>query len=157
MARTIEPAAIRKTLELRASPAHAFEVFTAGFGRWWPKFHNIGASPLVTACIEPRVGGRWYSRHEDGSEAPWGEVLVWEPPSRVVLAWRINHEFRYQPGLLTEVEVRFEDLGGGRTRVELEHRHLERFGDSAAALDTIGRMNGGWGEILELYRAAALT
>jgi len=157
VSRTVQPAAIRKTLELRASPARAFEVFTSGFGRWWPKTHYTGSSPLVTACIEPHVGGRWYSRHEDGTEAPWGEVLVWEPPSRLVLAWRINHEFHYDPKLLTEVEVRFDDLGDGRTRVEFEHRHLERFGDSAPALDAIERMNGGWGQILDGYRAVALS
>ena len=156
MNRVVQPAAIRKTLVLKSAAPHAFEVFTAGFGRWWPVDHFTGtSSPLVTAIIEPRVGGRWYGRHADGSELPWGDVLVWEPSTRLILAWRITHEWGYDPQLLTEVEVRFTDLGDGRTRVDFEHRHLERFGDSPAAIATIESMTKGWGMILERYQAEA--
>src|ERR1700744_1523257 len=129
MSLTIRPAPIRKSLTVRATPQRAFEVFTAGFDRWWPKAHHIGASPLQKAVIEPGVGGRWYGLHEDGSEGLWGNVLVWDPPARLVLAWRITAEWRYDPALLTTVEVRFVPVGAAETRVELEHRDLEAFGD----------------------------
>ena len=152
---TIKPAAIRKTVTVRTPPEKAFEVFTAGFDRWWPRSHHIGATPLKTAVLEPGVGGRWYSVHEDGSESPWGEVLAWDPPRRLVVAWRISHAWGYDPKLLTEVEVTFTAVGDGETRVELEHRNLERFGDSEAANTTRVSMDGGWSMILEGYKAVA--
>ncbi len=155
MSKTITPAAIRKAMVVQASREKAFDVFTRGFDRWWPRTHYIGTSPLKSVVLESGVGGRWYSVHEDGSEGLWGEVLAWEPPSRLVLAWRINHEFGYDPNLLTEVEVRFFDAGEGRTRVEFEHRNLDRFGDSAAAAQTITSMDGGWGMILGKFKDVA--
>jgi uncharacterized protein YndB with AHSA1/START domain len=151
---TIKPAAIRKTFTVRATPEKAFEIFTAGFGSWWPKTHSIGDSPLKDAVIEPRAGGRWYGRHEDGSENTWGDVLVWDPPAHLVLAWRIDGTFTYDAALLTEVEVRFTALDDGQTRVDFEHRGLERFGDSEAANATRASMDGGWGLILDNFKAA---
>ena len=150
---TIKPAAIKKTVTVRATPEKAFEIFTAGFDRWWPRSHHIGASPLKTAILEPGVGGRWYSVHEDGSESPWGDVLAWDPPRRLIVAWRISHEWGYDPNLLTEVAVSFTPVGEGETRVELEHRNLERFGDSEAAAATRVSMDGGWGMILDGFKA----
>ena len=152
---TIRPAAIRKTFTVRATPEKAFRVFTAGFDGWWPKTHYIGSSPLKTAVIEPGVGGRWYGLHEDGAENLWGDVLAWEPPARLLLAWRITGQWVYDPDLLTEVEVRFTAAGEARTRVDFEHRGLERFGDSDAARQTRLSMDGGWGSILESFQAAA--
>lgn len=151
----IQPAAIRKSMVVKATPEKAFTVFTDGFDRWWPRTHYIGDSPLKAAIIEPRVGGRWYSVHEDGHEGLWGEVLAWEPPARLLLAWRLDHGFGYDPNLLTEVEVRFIPEGDDGTRVEFEHRHLERFGDTAAALATIQSMDGGWGMILGRFEDVA--
>lgn len=150
---TIQAAPIRKVLNVRATPQRAFEIFTVGFDRWWPKTHHIGASPLKKAVIEPNVGGRWYGLHEDGSESLWGDVLAWEPPARLVLAWRINGEWRYDPALLTTVEVRFMGLGSGETRVEFEHRDLDRLGDSDTANKTRESMGGGWGKILESFQS----
>ena len=152
MSQTITPAAIRKTLTLRATPEKAFEVFTSGIGGWWPKTHYIGDSPLVTAVIEPGVGGRWYGVHENGTQSEWGDVLAWEPPSRIVLAWRITGEWGYDPKLLTEVEANFTAAGDGETRVDFEHRGLERFGDSEAAIRTRAMMDGGWGLILDSFK-----
>jgi uncharacterized protein YndB with AHSA1/START domain len=152
---TIQPAAIRKTFTLRASPERAFQVFTAGFSGWWPRTHYVGDSPLTGAVIEPRAGGRWYGEHEDGVERPWGDVLTWDPPGRLVLAWRLNAEFAYDPALLTEVDVRFTAISDGETRVDFEHRGLERFGDSEAAVQTLSRMEGGWGLILDSFASAA--
>ena len=155
MSQTIKPAAIAKTFTVRATPQKAFAVFTDGFDRWWPRTHHTGASPLKAAILEPGVGGRWYSQHEDGSENEWGDVLVWEPPSRVVVAWRINAQFVYEPDLLTEVDVRFTDLGNGETRIDFEHRGLERFGDSEAARKTLTSMDGGWSLILDSFKTVA--
>ena len=86
----IAPAPVKKSITVAAPPARAFEVFTAGFDRWWPRTHSNGASPLKTAVLEPRAGGRWYGVGEDGSEDDWGDVLVWAPPTRLLLAWRIG-------------------------------------------------------------------
>jgi uncharacterized protein YndB with AHSA1/START domain len=155
VSQTITPAAIAKTFSVRATPERAFAIFTEGFDRWWPKTHSIGASPLKKAILEPGVGGRWYSQHEDGSENEWGDVLVWEPPARLVVAWRINAQFVYEPELLTEVDVRFTDLGSGETRVDFEHRGLERFGDSEAAKKTLTSMDGGWSLILDGFKTVA--
>jgi uncharacterized protein YndB with AHSA1/START domain len=153
VSQTIRPAAIRKSFTVRAGRETAFEIFSKGLDRWWPRSHFIGPSPLKEAVMEPGVGGRWFSRHEDGSEQMWGEVLAWDPPGRLVLAWRISHAWGYDPNLLTEVDVTFTDVGGGETRVDLEHRGLERFGDSTAADQTRAAMGGGWGLILESFKA----
>ena len=155
MSQTITPAAIRKSFTVRARPEKAFEVFTAGLHRWWPKTHSVGDAPLKMATIEPRAGGRWYSLTEDGVEHDWGDVLVWEPPARLVLAWRLNGQFTYDPDLLTEVDVRFVAVGEGQTRVEFEHRGLERFGATDAAQAIRGSIDQGWGLILDSFQAVA--
>jgi hypothetical protein len=153
-ARTIQPAPVRRSIEVNASQAKAFDVFTRRIGAWWPKSHHVGKAPLVEAVIEPRVDGRWYERGEDGTECDWGRVLAWNPPSGLVLAWQLDAQFKFDPGLVTEVEVRFVPLSDGRTRVELEHRHLERFGDAAERVhDRVGG-EGGWTAILRSFAAA---
>lgn len=154
MSTTINPAPVRRSVTVKASQARAFKVFTEEFGRWWPRSHHIGASPMTSGMIEPRAGGRWYEICEDGSQSDWGKVLVWEPPQRIVLAWQLNARFQYDPTLVTEVEVRFTQ-DGEATRVDLEHRNLERFGSDAEKVRTsIGSPNG-WASILESYAAAA--
>ncbi len=153
MSKTIKPAAIRKSFTVRASREKAFEVFTKGFDRWWPRSHYIGPSPLKEAILEPGVGGRWYSVHEDGSEQMWGDVLAWNPPGHLIVAWRISKAWGYDPNLLTEVEVTFTDVGAGQTLVDFEHRGLERFGDSEEADKTRAGMDSGWGLILENFKA----
>jgi uncharacterized protein YndB with AHSA1/START domain len=151
MTQLIKPASIRKSVVVRASAERAFRVFTEGFDRWWPRSHSIGASPLKRAVIEPGVGGRWFGVGEDGTEDQWGDVLVWEPPHRLVLAWRINAQWVCDPKLLTEVEIRFTPVDGG-IRVDLEHRGLERLGaDSEPAIAAMAGPNG-WGKLLELFK-----
>jgi uncharacterized protein YndB with AHSA1/START domain len=150
---TIRPAPVRRSFTVKATPERAFEVFTAGIHHWWPHTHSIGASPQTMAVIEPRVGGRWYEIGEDGSECPWGDVLTWEPPGRLVLAWRINAEFKFDPALHTEVEVRFTAEGPNATRIEFEHRLLENLGERAPAVRE--SLNGGWAGIVDLYAKAA--
>lgn len=155
MNRTITPAAIRKSFTVQAPPDKAWAVFTAGFGRWWPKTHYIGPSPLTDAVIEPSEGGRWYGIHADGVERPWGRVLVWDPPSRLVLDWQISHEWGFTPDLHTDVEVIFTALADGSTRVDFEHRGLEAFGDTPKAAETRGSMDRGWSLILENFKTTA--
>jgi uncharacterized protein YndB with AHSA1/START domain len=151
--RTIRPAPVRKQLTVEASPQRAFEVFTAGFGGWWPPSHHISAAAYKTAVIEPRVGGRWYEVGQDGSECDWGDVLVWDPPGRLVLAWRLSADWKYQKDLLTEVEVRFT-AEGSRTLVEFEHRKLENWGAGANQAHAAIDGEGGWNGLLKMYAAA---
>ena len=153
MSQTIKPAAIRKSFTVRASREKAFEIFTKGLDKWWPRTHSIGDSPLKEAVLEPGVGGRWFGRLEDGREQMWGDVLVWDPPGHLVIAWRISHEWGFDPNLLTEVDVTFTETGAGETHIDFEHRNLERFGDSEAAVRTRAGMDSGWTLILESFKA----
>jgi hypothetical protein len=157
MNRTITVAPVRKTVRVNAAAAHAFETFAAGVGRWWPATHTIGTSPMRDVVIEPRAGGRWYERGQDGSECDWGVVLAWEPPGRLLLGWQLDAEFRRNPATSTEVELRFIAESPTVTRVELEHRGLERLGESAEILRGKIDAPGGWTGILERYRAATDT
>lgn len=151
---TIAP--VRKQIIVEATQERAFRVFTEQVDRWWPRSHHIGKSPLKKAVLEPRLGGRWYSTCEDGSECSVGKVLAWEPPGRVLLAWQITAQWTFDPAFMTEVEVIFIADGPTRTRVELEHRNLERYGEGASAVRTSIDAPGGWGLILsEFARVAA--
>lgn len=149
----IAPAAIRKTIEVKAPIDRAFAVFATRMGDWWHKEHSIArGTTQADVVIEPREGGRWYEVGADGSEHPWGRVLAWDPPRRLVLAWQLTREFAYDPEFETTVEVNFEERDG-ITIVDFEHRDLERMGaDAAAALEG---MDGGWGMLLELFRTEA--
>ena len=155
MNRTITPAPVRRAVTVAAPPALAFEVFASRIGSWWPKSHHIGAAEPETVVIEPREGGRWFERAPDGSECEVGKVLVWDPPARLVLAWQLTAEWRFDPQLVTEVEVRFTPEGQGATRVELEHRNLERFGEPAEQVRGQIDAPSGWAGILDLYARAA--
>jgi uncharacterized protein YndB with AHSA1/START domain len=109
--------------------------------------------------LEPRVGGRAYGRDVNGGECDWGRVLVYEPPRRIVFSWDINLQWTREtdPARASEVEVRFLPDGPGRTRVELEHRHLERHGDGWERMrDSVGSPEG-WNSGLALFAAAAVA
>jgi uncharacterized protein YndB with AHSA1/START domain len=154
MSTQIRPAPVRKTIHVHASPEHAFDTFANGIGRWWPRSHHIGKAEFDRPVIEPREGGRWYELSVDGSQCDIGKVLAWEPPSRLVLAWQLTPEWTYDPDLITEVEVFFTPEGDG-TRVELEHRYLERMGERAEeARQSVDSPNG-WGLILQLFSEEA--
>jgi uncharacterized protein YndB with AHSA1/START domain len=151
----IRPAPVRKTVTVRAGAARAFEVFAGGIGSWWPHSHSVGSSPQKNVVLEPRAGGRWFEIGEDGQECNWGRVLAWEPPARLLLAWQINGNWKYDPDLVTEVEVTFTAVGPDLTRVDLEHRDLERFGDKMEPVRTAIDSEGGWTQIIRLYAQAA--
>ena len=148
-------APVRKSITVKAGAERAFEVFTQGIDTWWPRTHHIGKSPMKKAIIEGRAGGRCYSEQVDGTDCDWGEVLVWEPPRRFVMAWKITHQWGYEPDVnkASEVEVRFTPVEGGSTRVDLEHRYFERHGAGGAVMRTAVDSTGGWNDLLQLYAA----
>ena len=150
--RGIDPNSVRKVVNVQAPQAVAWRVFTEKMGTWWPlATYKIGKANAVDAVIEPRVGGRWYERGDDGSTCQWGSVLSWEPHSRLVLSWDISADWQYDPTLKTEIEVRFIADGKDRTRVELEHRRLDRYGARRDEMRTIFDSTGDWGRFLESF------
>jgi uncharacterized protein YndB with AHSA1/START domain len=152
MTQTIAVAPVRKQVRVPASPDRAFEIFTAGMGRWWPKGHSIAASPQQDVIVEPRSGGRWFERGEDGSEQAWGKVVAWEPPTRVLLIWQLDPQWTYNPELETELEVRFTPDGEG-TLVQLEHR-MEGFGEAAEQMREQLSGPDAWEGLLNLFAGA---
>jgi uncharacterized protein YndB with AHSA1/START domain len=153
--KTIQPAPVRRTIEVNVSQAKAFDVFTRKTAAWWPKQHHIGKAPLAEAIIEPKVDGRWYERGDDGTECEWGRVLAWNPPHGLILAWQLNASFQFDKSFVTEVEIKFVPLADGRTRVELEHRNLERYGDAADTVRGQIGADAGWGSILKSFGVTA--
>jgi uncharacterized protein YndB with AHSA1/START domain len=125
-----EAATVRREVVVQAPIAQAFRVFTERFGDFKPREHNLLGSPIAETVFEPRVGGHIYDRAADGSECRWARILAYEPPDRVVFSWDIGPQWQLEsdPDRTSEVEVRFIADGDTRTRVRLEHRHLDRHG-----------------------------
>ena len=146
---------VRKTVVVKAPREIAFAVFTRDMTSWWPASHHIGEADMKAAVVEPRAGGRWYEQGADGSECDWGTVLVWEPPERLVLDWQLNAQWQFDPEFHTELEVRFIAEGPDTTRVELEHRNMDRFGDQREATQAALGGEGGWSGIMDRYAEAA--
>ena len=149
--------AVTHSVLVPLSPEAAFELFTTRFGDWWPKdSHHIADAPAAEVLIEPREGGRWFERAEDGSECDWGYVREIDPPDRILLAWHLTPDWRFDPdpSRATEVEVTFS-AEDDHTRVTLEHRGFEIHGESGAAMRESVSSEGGWPALLELYRSAA--
>jgi hypothetical protein len=150
-------APVRRRLVVKTSQSRAFTVFTADMSRWWPATHSILKSPLKEYIVEPRTGGRWYAVGEDGSTCDTGYVISWQPPQSLVLAWQINAQWQYDPDLVTEVEVKFIAESADTTRVELEHRYLERMGEKAAEARIAVDSPRGWSAITEAFRQCVET
>ena len=147
----------RAEVMVDAPQERAFSVFTDGIDTWWPREHTIGEAELKQMVLEPKVGGRAYGIGVDGSESDWGRVLAFDRPSRIVVSWDITLQWKHELNVAktSEFEVRFIPDGPDRTRVELEHRHLERHGEGWEAMrDAVGSPNG-WQGGLELFAAAA--
>ena len=145
---------IRRQVVVGVPRERAFEVFTAGMTGWWPSDHHIGSAPIAEIVIEPREGGRWYTRHEDGTETSTGLVTVWKPPARLALTWQISADWTYDPTLVTTVELRFVAEAPDRTRVELEHRDLDRFGPAAERMRALFDAPDAWNATLAAFAAA---
>jgi uncharacterized protein YndB with AHSA1/START domain len=137
---------VRTSITVEAPIEQAFNVFTEGIGSWWPETHHLIEGELAEMVFDPFVGGNVYDRGVDGSECRWARVLAYEPPSRVVISWDINPSWQIETdhSKTSEVEVRFIAEGPDRTRVELEHRNLDRHGDGWEQMrDAVGSP-GGW-------------
>lgn len=154
MTMAVKIAPVRKSIRVNAAQARAFDVFTSGLGRWWPRDHGIGHRPMKAAVMETRLGGRWYELAEDGTQANVGRIIVWEPPQRFVMTWDINSQWKPDTTISSEVEVRFIADGANATRVELEHRKFEQMG--AEAGESMRKdVDGGWPRLLELFGTEA--
>jgi uncharacterized protein YndB with AHSA1/START domain len=149
---------VRRQIVVKAPIARAFAVFTEQFGDFKPPEHNLLTVPIAETVFEPKVGGHIYDRGVDGSECRWARVLAYEPPDRVVFSWDISPQWQIEtdPDNTSEVEVRFVAETPRRTRVELEHRHLDRHGAGWQSVsDGVGH-DEGWPLYLTRY-AALLT
>ena len=152
---TFAIAPIRREVVVAVPPARAFEIFTAEMTSWWPAEHHIGSAPIEEEIIEPRVGGRWYTRHQDGTETSTGRVTTWDPPGRLGLTWQIGADWAHHDDLVTDVDVRFVDEGPGRTRVLLEHRGLEAYAAQAQAMREMFESPGAWTAVVAAYAERA--
>ena len=139
-------APVLRSVQVKASPARAFDLFATRMTEWWPRGRTLAKSPHAAIILEPHEGGKWGERDAEGNETRWGKVLAWEPPARLLLGWQINCDWGYDPDLLTELELTFAPAAGGGTLVTLEHRNLERFGADAAR--HAEKLGAGWPERL---------
>ena len=148
-----ESTVVRHAVVVKGTPEHAFAAFTERFDEVKPREHNLLDAPLASTTFEPRVGGHIVDRGEDGSECRWARVLAYEPPDRLVFSWDIGPtwELEADPENASEVEVRFEAEGADRTRVTLEHRHLDRHGPGWPSLRDGVDDEGGWPLYLARY------
>ncbi|MDO3683159.1 SRPBCC family protein [Micromonospora sp. C28ISP2-4] len=146
-------AVVRRQIVVDAPVERAFAVFTERFGDFKPKEHNLLSSPIAETVFEPKVGGHIYDRAEDGSACAWARILVFEPPDRLVFSWDISPAWQLEQDLdnASEVEVRFVAETPQRTRVELEHRNLDRHGPGWESVrDGVGN-DQGWPLYLDRY------
>lgn len=146
---------VQSTIVVDAPIERAFTVFTDGMASWWPREHHILQVEVAEIVFEPREGGRIYDRGVDGSECHWARVLAYEPPTRVVFSWDISLQWQLEPDpqRTSEVEVRFVAEGANRTRVELEHRNLERHGEGWEQMRDAVASPDGWGLGLRNFAA----
>ncbi|TQS46896.1 SRPBCC family protein [Cryptosporangium phraense] len=149
MTQTIDTVSREVTVDV--DPDTAFRIFTADMTSWWPADHHIGSAPIEQIVVEPEEGGRWYTRHTDGSETSTGFVTVWDPPARFVVTWQIGADWKFDPDLVTSVEVQFHPVDGGRTRVVLEHRDLDAYGADAEAMRKTFEDPGAWSATLAAF------
>jgi uncharacterized protein YndB with AHSA1/START domain len=146
---------VRRHIVVEAPIERAFAVFTERFGDFKPPEHNLLRVPVAETVFEPKVGGHIYDRGVDGSECRWARVLAYEPPRRVVFSWDISPQWQIETDLdsTSEVEVTFVAESPQRTRVQLEHRHLDRHGPGWPAVsDGVGH-DQGWPLYLDRYAA----
>jgi uncharacterized protein YndB with AHSA1/START domain len=150
-----QEAVVQRHVVVNGTPEQAFAVFTQQFDAIKPREHNMLGAPIVETVFEPRVGGRILDRAEDGSECAWARVLAYEPPNRIVFSWDIGPTWQLEEDAenASEVEVRFVADGPDRTRVELEHRNLDRHGAGWESLRDGVADEQGWPLYLDRYAA----
>jgi uncharacterized protein YndB with AHSA1/START domain len=152
---SIEATVVRKQIVVNVAITDAFMAFTQRLGDFKPAEHNLLQKPIAETVFEPRVGGHIYDRATDGSECHWARVLAYQPPDHVVFSWDISPRWQVEtdPELTSEVEVRFVAEGPNRTRVELEHRNLDRHGSGWQSLGEGVDGDRGWPLYLARYAA----
>jgi uncharacterized protein YndB with AHSA1/START domain len=150
---------IRKSVVVNTGVDRAFELFIDKFDAIKPREHNLLSVPIAETVFEPRVGGHVYDVGTDGSQCKWARVLAYEPPSRVVFSWDIGPTWQLEadPAKTSEVEVRFIAESDDRTRVELEHRHLERHGTAWRGVADGVDGQAGWPLYLSRYVEMAMA
>jgi len=154
--RVTEPAPlVRRQVVVPVPIEDAFSVFTARFGDFKPREHNLLGVPIAETVFEPKVGGAILDRGVDGSECRWARILAYEPPTRVIFSWKIGPTWQLEtdPDHMSEVEVRFFPESAQRTRLELEHRHLDRHGPGWPSLRQGIADDQGWPLYLNRYAA----
>ena len=147
MSTRTSPTSVSTEIVVDAPREHAFRVFTEGIGTWWDDDKHILQAPLAEMVFEPYVGGGIIDRGTDGSECRWARILAYEPPARVCFSWDINTSWQIEtdPARTSEIEVCFIAESAERTRVELEHRNLDRHGPGWEQMrDAVGSPDG-WG------------
>ena len=145
---------VQTSIVVDAPVDEAFSVFTEGIATWWPHEYNLLDVEIAERVFEPRVGGQVYDRGVDGSECHWARVLAYEPPDRVVISWDIDPRWQIEsdPDKTSEVEILFTAESPQRTRVDVEHRHLDRHGDGWEEVrDSVGS-EGGWPGCVRRFR-----
>lgn len=146
------PPVVREIV-VAAPRERAFETFI-NMTAWWPlDTHTIGKAPARASIIQTRAGDRWYGIDADGDSHEIGRVLAYEPPERLLLSWEISHDFKYDPSVTSEVEITFDEVSPTITRVILEHRGLEVYGEHAADARATFDSEGGWGFLLQRFAA----
>ena len=147
---------VRSSIVVDAPIDRAFDVFTRKFDRIKPREHNMLRCDIAESVFEPRAGGRVYDRGVDGSECQWARVLAFEPPDRILFTWDISPAWQIETDLArtSEVEVRFVAESSTRTRVELEHRHLQRHGEGWQGMAEGVRGGDGWPLYLQRFSSA---
>lgn len=153
MTQTTEPTTVNATIEVNAPQQRAFEVFKRDFGAFKPPEHNLLAVPIAETVVETHVGGHIIDRGTDGSECHWARVLVYEPHSRFVFSWDISPYWQVETDedKTSEVEVTFTALAEDRTRVDIEHRHLDRHGEGWTGVRDGVSAGEGWPLYLTRY------
>ena len=154
-----EQTSIRTHVVVDAPQERAFRVFTERFDQIKPREHNMLGVDIAQSVFEPRAGGRVFDRGVDGSECQWGRVLAYDAPERIVFTWDISPRWQLEtdPERSSEVEIRFVPEGAERTRIELEHRHLDRHGDGWEGLREGVAGDGGWPLYLGRYAEQVAT
>ena len=148
-------AVVRRQIVVPVPIERAFAVFTERFGDFKPPEHNLLRVPIAETVFEPKVGGHIYDRGTDGSECRWARILAFDPPQRVVFSWDISPQWTIEaePDNTSEVEVTFIAETADRTRLELEHRHIDRHGRSWPAVSDGVANDQGWPLYLQRYAA----
>jgi uncharacterized protein YndB with AHSA1/START domain len=146
MSAPAEATSVHHEIVVDAPIERAFSVFTEDFGSFKPPEHNLLDVEIAETVFEPCVGGHLYDRGTDGSECHWARVLVYEPPRRVVISWDINPQWQIEndPEKTSEVDIRFIAETPQRTRVELEHRNLDRHLEGWEAVRDGVDSDAGW-------------